>query len=506
MHTKTLLLLLFILLKFAFQYFAIAPEYELQRDEYLHLDQARHLAWGYISVPPLTSWVSYLILLLDNGVFWVKFFPALFGALTIGLVWKTIEALNGGLFALCLGATAILCSALVRVNTLYQPNSVDYLCWTLVYYAFVRFVQTEKPRFLYLGAVAFALGFLNKYNIAFLALGLFPALLLTPTRKVFANRNLYLALGLALLIISPNLSWQYSNGFPVLHHMRELSERQLVNVDRTDFFKEQILFFVGSIWMWMAALIAFWLYRPFRPYRFLFFSFVFTLGLFVYFRAKGYYAIGLYPILHAFGALYLEQLLQKGWSVYLRPIALTFPVIMFGMVARVVLPMRSPAEIIKHPEMYQNLGLLRWEDGEDHPLPQDFADMQGWKELAQKVDRAYAKLSDQHTLVLCDNYGQAGAINFYSKLGIQAVSMNADYINWIPLDKPIVNLILVQEADDDDPNREDEKPIFERVYRVGEIKNPYAREKGAKIYVLEGAKVPIAPILREDIAKEKRGE
>ena len=119
MNTKTLLLLLFILLKFAFQYFAIAPEYELQRDEYLHLDQARHLAWGYISVPPLTSWVSYLILLLDNGVFWVKFFPALFGALTIGLVWKTIEALNGGLFALCLGATAILCSALVRVNTLY---------------------------------------------------------------------------------------------------------------------------------------------------------------------------------------------------------------------------------------------------------------------------------------------------------------------------------------------------------------------------------------------------
>ena len=84
--------------------------------------------------------------------------------------------------------------------------------------------------------------------------------------------------------------------------------------------------------------------------------------------------------------------------------------------------------------------------------------------------------------------------------------MNADYINWIPLDKPIVNVILVQESGDEDPNREDEKPIFERVYRVGGIENPYARELGTKIYVLEGAKVPIAPILREDIAKEKRGE
>jgi hypothetical protein len=45
----------FIILKFILQYFLISPEYDLQRDEYLHLDQANHLAWGYLSVPPLTS-------------------------------------------------------------------------------------------------------------------------------------------------------------------------------------------------------------------------------------------------------------------------------------------------------------------------------------------------------------------------------------------------------------------------------------------------------------------
>lgn len=80
METKNMVLWVFILLKFLLQYLLISPDYDLQRDEYLHLDMSNHLAWGYLSVPPLTSWVSYLIKLLVNSVFWVKFFPALFGA------------------------------------------------------------------------------------------------------------------------------------------------------------------------------------------------------------------------------------------------------------------------------------------------------------------------------------------------------------------------------------------------------------------------------------------
>lgn len=46
MSKKTILLLGFILAKFALQYILISPVYELQRDKFLHLDQAHHLAWG----------------------------------------------------------------------------------------------------------------------------------------------------------------------------------------------------------------------------------------------------------------------------------------------------------------------------------------------------------------------------------------------------------------------------------------------------------------------------
>jgi hypothetical protein len=100
MKKKTLLLAGFIISKFILQYILISPEYDLQRDKYLHLDQANHLASGYISLPPVTSWIAYIIKLPGNGFFWVKFFPALFGALTILIVWKAIEELKRNLYAL----------------------------------------------------------------------------------------------------------------------------------------------------------------------------------------------------------------------------------------------------------------------------------------------------------------------------------------------------------------------------------------------------------------------
>src|SRR5881628_1817229 len=82
-----LFLLLFCLAKMVLEYAVVNPVYDLHRDEYLYLDQGNHPAWGYVSLPPFTSWVAYLIQHLGNGVFWVRFFPALFGTLTLLICW-----------------------------------------------------------------------------------------------------------------------------------------------------------------------------------------------------------------------------------------------------------------------------------------------------------------------------------------------------------------------------------------------------------------------------------
>ncbi|WP_432714299.1 glycosyltransferase family 39 protein [Pedobacter sp.] len=499
MSKKSLLLWVFILLKFGIQLFLIHPVFDLQRDEYLHLDLANHLAWGYTSVPPVTSWIAYLILLLGNSLFWVKFFPALFGVLTLVVVWKTIEELKGGLFALILGATAVVFSIIFRINTLFQPNSLDILCWTLLYYTLIKYVNTENRKWLWALAVVFALGFLNKYSIAFLAVALLPALLMTEHRQWFLNKNIYLAMGIALVLIAPNLYWQYQHDFIVFKHMEELRNTQLLNVNRWDFMREQLLFFIGSLFIFIAAAYAFIFYPPFKKFRFIPLSTVITLSLFLYFRAKGYYAIGLYPILIAFGAVYLDHLLNHSWRIYLKPVAILIPLLLFIPAIKIVFPIFPPAEMVKKKAMYQKLGMLRWEDGKDHQLPQDFADMLGWKELAQKVDMAYAQLKDKkHTLIICDNYGLAGAINYYSQhKEIAAVSFNADYKYWFNLKQEIKNVISVKTAHNEDLENRGDKTLFKNIVLKGKIENPYAREYGTCIFLMTEPKTSINTILKD---------
>ncbi|PZX59280.1 hypothetical protein LV84_01310 [Algoriphagus ratkowskyi] len=181
------------------------------------------------------------------------------------------------------------------------------------------------------------------------------------------------------------------------------------------------------------------------------------------------------------------------------------PIALFILAAPISFPIGDPEYLkgvqSRHPELMEN----RWEDGEIHDLPQDYADMLGWKELAEKVDLAYYKAPpDEYTIIICDNYGQAGAINFYTKTkGLRAVTMNADYVNWIDLSREIKNVILVREVEDGVSERE--ISFFEKSEEIGTITDPNAREYGTIIQLLLGAKTDINGILAAEI-EEKRAE
>lgn len=505
MKKQTIILIGFILVKFVFQILVLSDDYELHRDEFLHLDQAQHLAWGFQSVPPFTSWISWIINLLGKSIFWIKFFPAFFGACTLWVVWKTIEELKGDLFALILGATCILFSSLLRVNTLYQPNSFDILSWTCLYFVVIKYFNSQQTKWLFVAAGVFAIGFLNKYNVVFLLIGLIPAILMTDQRKVFGKRSLYLACLMGLLLIAPNLLWQYQNNFPVFHHLKQLQEIQLVHVDRIGFLKTQLLFFLGALPEIFLGLAALLFYKPFQKYKAFFWTFVFTLLVFLYFKAKDYYAIGLYPVYIAFGSVFFANLLAEGWKKWLRIVAIAIPILIMIPIGQIAFPNKSPQSIIEHPENYKKLGLLRWEDGKDHPLPQDFADMLGWSELAHKVDSVYMLMPNpDKTLILCDNYGQAGAINYYTKKGLIAVSFNADYVNWFDLKTTYTNLIRVKEYDETLEELKETSPYFETANLADFIKNSYAREYKTQIFAFTGAKININERIDKEIEEVKR--
>jgi hypothetical protein len=139
----------------------------------------------------------------------------------------------------------------------------------------------------------------------------------------------------------------------------------------------------------------------------------------LWFHGKNYYALGLYPILFGFGSLAIEQ-----WTVrtrlFLRYIFSAVTLILGIYFIFIWLPVMDPKKLAAFYEKThaKGKGILRWEDQQDHSLPQDFADMLGWDEMALKTAAAFHSLDSAQqskTFIFCDNYGMAGAINYYRK-------------------------------------------------------------------------------------------
>lgn len=479
------ILLAMIAIKLILQYYLVNPIYELHRDEFLHLDQAFHPAAGYISVPPFTSWMASLIYLMGGGLFWIRLIPALFGVLTIVFGWLIVEDLGGKLPAKILTSILLIFSVYTRMNVLFQPNSFDILVWTVIFYFLIKYLRNPQVKWLFVLSVITALGFHNKYTIAFLIFGLFLGLMLTEQRNIFARKSFYYAIGFSLLLLLPNIIWQVINHFPVVHHMEALKESQLVNINRIDFLFEQLKYGVIGI-PTLAAFWAFVFYKPFQPYRFILWTFFGVMILFTIGRAKSYYTLGLYPVLFAFGSVYLEILFRE-WKTVLMSFLIVTNIIAFSFVVKYIMPFQNPEEIIANKESYERIGLLRWEDGTNHPLPQDFADMLGWKEMADKALTAYKMVpSDelQNTLILCDNYGQAGALNYYNRYkSSEAYSFTTDYLFWLPRKSKLQNMVFVGQF----PSGEMVN-LFKNYARVGVVENEFSREKGTEIYLFQGAK------------------
>lgn len=497
------LLIILVAVKIILQYLVVNPYYELHRDEFLHLDQANHLAWGYISVPPFSAIISKLIFLLGGGLFWVRFFPALFGAMTMVYAWLITEAAGGRTMAKIVVSLAILFSVYARLNILFQPNSFDILVWTASFYYLIKFIKSNDDKWLLYLSLALAIGFYNKYTVVFLLTGIIAGILLSSQRNLFLRPVVLKAALLGLILVLPNLLWQVRNGFPVIDHMRVLKESQLDNNSYSGFLKGQALFLAGSLPVIISGLYGLFAYKPFRQFRVIAISFIFVLVLFTLAKAKDYYSLGLYPAILAFGAVFLEKSLRNRSRSIVLSLVIALNLIVFVLILRFAFPVLQPSSIVKEHEIFEKTGMLRWEDGKNHMLPQDFSDMTGWREMADKALAAYKTIPEDeipNTLVFCDNYGQTGALNYYNrKMMKEAYSFNTDYIYWMPRIKTIKNVLLVGEMPEGDVGR-----MFRSVVKADSVTNIYAREKGTGIFLFTGADTSFTSFFYNELERRKK--
>ena len=480
--------------------------YEPQRDEFLYLAEAHHMAWGYMEVPPLLSVFAWITNLFGTSMFWLKFFPSLFGAFTFLIVGKIIISFGGKVMALFLGFLPFIFGAYLSVHFLFQPGFLDVFFWTMIAYSILRFIQTKKNSWLYVFGISAGLGLMSKYSIAFFIISILIGLLITRNRKIFLNKHLYFSTLIAFLIFLPNLLWQYNYHFPVIVHMKELHQFQLQYVEPSGFLSDQILMNLAVVFIWLAGLY-FLIFKEKGKYRIFAWAYLSVILILLYFQGKGYYSLGVYPVLFAFGAIHLERFSTQHSRVW-KYVIIIIPCALGIRIMPIGFPMWKPARLTAYYQARHlgKFGLYKWEDLKLHTIPQDFADMQGWKEMTEKTAKAYNSLSadeKKHTIIFADNYGQAGAINYYGKAYDlpTAYSDNASFLYWLPDSLRLDNVILI--TDDKEEMQHSFIKNFSSAVLSDSITNKYARENGSLILTLKGANEKMNLMFREKIKQDK---
>ncbi len=507
MQKTNRLIYLLAIIKFILPFVLQNSYYEPHRDEFLYLAEGYHLAWGFLEVPPMLSLFAWVTHLLGDGIFWIKFWPDLFGVLTFIITGEIIQSLGGKPFAIFLSFLPFVFGVYLRLFFLFQPNSPEVFFWTMIAFSLIRYNQTEENKWLYILGISIGLGMLSKYSVAFFVLSILGGLFFTRKRKIFSNLHLYLSGLIALLIFLPTFLWEYNRHFPVMVHMKELHDTQLQYVSPIDFLKNQLLMNLPCVFIWLAGLYFLMFTQQGKKYNYFAWAYLIVIALLLLLKGKDYYTLGVYPVLFAFGAYHLESFAAKhsrSWKY----VFIIIPFLIGIGFIPVALPVAKPEDLQKYYQLMntEKTGALKWEDLQNHPLPQDFADMLSWKEMTQKAATAYNKLDSnekKHSILFCDNYGEAGAINFYGKKYNlpEAYSDNGSFLYWMPDSLRFDNLILIT----DDKNEMQHPFIkdFDSAEVSDSITNIYAREKGTLIIVLKGANAGFNEMFKNKIQDDK---
>ncbi|HPE55438.1 MAG TPA: glycosyltransferase family 39 protein [Bacteroidales bacterium] len=468
-------------------HFLTNTTYGFHRDAYLYLAQSQHLSWGYISVPPLLAFVLAIQrLMLPDTVFALRLLPALIGVVNLFLIALIVRQMGGKKTALIVALAAYLLSpAFLRSNTLIQPVSFNQMFWLLSAYVIIKIIKTQNPKFwIWLGVIA-GIGFLNKYSVVFFFAGFFIAIFLTRERQWYKTKYPWIALLIGFLIALPNLVWQYNHNWPVVHHMHELRETQLVHVEVSGFILMQLFMNISVAIVWIAGLIWLFAAKAGKAFRVLGWIYVFTTLILLLASGKPYYTLGLYPMLFAAGGMAIQQISERfrfvPWVLVPLMALMLIPILPFSI------PVYSFPHMVKYGERASQFGgaqLLRWEDGKHYDLPQDYADMTGWEEVAKNLGEVYQTIpvEERKTMIVyADSYGLAGAILFYKdKYNLpEAVSFNGSFIFWMPEQTEINSAIYLSELP------REESTFFNKQELKIKNSDPYARNGGYIYYLTE---------------------
>jgi dolichyl-phosphate-mannose-protein mannosyltransferase len=426
---------------YALAHTAVVSRYGIFRDELYYVACARHLAWGYVDHPPAIALLTRIELaLFGQSVAALRVLPILAGAATVVLAGLVARELGGGRFAQVAAGLAVAISPVyLFLFHILSMNAVEVLLWTVAAYVLVRLLGGADPRlWLLFGAVA-GVGLETKHSMLLLGFGVFLGVLLSPARRLLASPWPWLGGLLAALLFAPNLLWEVRHGWPTLEFARNAEAGKNVHYSPLAFFGQQALQMQPwTLPLWLAGLLGLLFAPSLRRFRALGWAYLAIAAVLLVQASKPYYLAPAYPWLLAAGAVLLDRwTAERGRArPWLRGAALVLLAVNGAITAPLTLPLLPEEAFIRYAA---RLG-IKAEAGERHEmgvLPQHFADMHGWPELAAETARVWSALPPAERArcgIFGQNYGEAGAIDYFGPaLGLpHAISAHNSYYLWGP--------------------------------------------------------------------------
>lgn len=477
------------------------------RDELYYVACSDHVAFGYVDHPPLSILILKLVrTLFGDSRFAIRLLPALGSAAFVFLAAWLARELGGKRRAMTLAAASAFATANYFNLHVYSMNLWDLLLWPAVLLVLARLVRTGNPRLWPVIGLLLGLGLENKIGIVFLGLGIAAGVLLTPLRAHLKSRFFWLGVGIAGFLFLPYIIWNGAHAWAHLEFLRNAASQKNTPVSPLGFLLGQVVFENPlNLLVWIPGLWFFFFRPGGRRWRFFGWAFAAMFLAMMALQGKDYYLAPAYPILFAGGAVLWESLKPEKASRAFTG-ALTGLIVVVGLLVR---PLTLPVLSVAQTEAYlkaldmQNYAAERNAIG---ALPQHYADMFGWEEMAALYGEIFGKLGpdDRNACVIyVRNYGEAAAIDFLGrKHGLPpATCAHNSYWTWGPPEgKTGEVMIVLGKYHELERSFADISPHFESIEYAATFKHPLAMpyENDRPVFLCRGLKVTMAELWVRD--------
>ncbi len=443
--------------------------YGIFRDELYYLACASRPDMGYVDQPPLSIFILGISrLIFGDSLFAIRLLPAIAGALTVFVTGLMVKKMGGGMLSITIASLAVIFAPIyLGMNTFFSMNAFDILLWATAFYLIILTIKEDKPNlWIWLGVVL-GLGLMNKIGFLWLGFGLIVGLLITYRNKLLTKKP-WITAGIAFILFLPFIIWNATHDWAHIEFIQNAQMYKYSEITRGDFI---IWIFIlmnpASAIIWILGLYYLFFNKEGKQFKILGIIFFVTfLILFISGKSKSEYLSPAFTPLFAAGGIILEQINQRKVWKWLKYVVI-IPLVSSGIVtAPLALPI-LPVETYINYAAAIGFGPTTAENKELAELPQFYADMFGWEELAKNVSTVYQQIPEDekdNSLVYANNYGDAGAIEYYSeKYPLpRVISAHNNYWiwGWDYLNEEIKNVIIIG------GNREDHLDSFEEVEKV----------------------------------------